>query len=324
MVKPNLIATDEISSHPLVSVIIAFFNAEKFIREGIDSVFAQTYDRWELFLVDDGSTDNSTTIAWQYAKQYSAKVRYLEHDDHQNRGACASRNLGIRNSKGDFIAILDADDVWLPYKLERQVAILVSQPEAAMVYGTAQYWNSWTGKPEDIQRDYIPELGLQPDNLFNPPTLLTLCYPLGKATAPCPSDLLLRREIVERVGGFEEHFRGIYQLYEDQAFLAKVYLRAPVFVTNECWIRYRSHPDSCMSKTMGEYHSIRLFFLNWLSEYLVKHGVKDIEVWKALQRALWPYHHPVLHCLLGPPQRLAELMKDLLRLIRQRILAVRL
>src|SRR5438105_1562536 len=102
------------SSKPLVSAITIFLNEEKFLQEAIASVFAQTYDNWELLLVDDGSTDASTEIALRYAKQYPEKVRYVEHRGHQNRGMSAARNLGIRNAKGQYIAFLDADDVWLP------------------------------------------------------------------------------------------------------------------------------------------------------------------------------------------------------------------
>ena len=85
---------------PLVSIIIIFLNSENFIQDAIESVFAQTYDNWELLLVDDGSTDDSTDIALQCAKKHAEKVRYLEHDDHQNRGMSASRNLGICEAKG--------------------------------------------------------------------------------------------------------------------------------------------------------------------------------------------------------------------------------
>jgi glycosyltransferase involved in cell wall biosynthesis len=303
------------SSKPVVSIIIPFLNAERFIQEAIESVFAQTYDHWELLLVDDGSTDGSTQIARQYAKQYSEKVHYLEHDGHQNWGVCASRNLGIRHAQGEYIALLDADDMWLPHKLARQVAILDSDAEAGMVYGATQWWHSWTGNPEDLQHDNVPRLGVQPNTLFRPPTLLTLLYPLGHATAPVPSDLLLRREVVERIGGFEEDFRDMYQLYEDQAFLAKVYLSASVFVASECWDRYRLHPDSCDSVVMraGQYHSVRLFFLKWLTENLAKQQIKSPEVWKALKRALWPYHHPILDRLSRHTQHLRRQMKERLR-----------
>ena len=88
------------SSKTIVSVIIPFLNAEKFIREAIESVLRQSYDNWELLLIDDGSTDGSTEVALMYTERHPGKVRYFEHKDHQNRGTCASRNLGIRHASG--------------------------------------------------------------------------------------------------------------------------------------------------------------------------------------------------------------------------------
>jgi glycosyltransferase involved in cell wall biosynthesis len=88
------------SNQPLVSAVIVFWNAERFIYEAIESVFAQAYDYWELVLVDDGSSDGSTAIAQQYAGQCPEKVRYLEHPWHANRGMSASPNLGIRYAQG--------------------------------------------------------------------------------------------------------------------------------------------------------------------------------------------------------------------------------
>src|SRR5918997_1425231 len=131
-VGPSL-SSGEIGSNILVSTILPFLNAEKFIEEAIESVFAQTYDDWELLLIDDGSTDGSTRIALQYAERHRGRVRYLEHPEHQNRGVSASRNLGISHARGEYVAFLDADDVWLEHKLEQQVAILSSHPEAGMV-----------------------------------------------------------------------------------------------------------------------------------------------------------------------------------------------
>ncbi|HET9531811.1 MAG TPA: glycosyltransferase, partial [Blastocatellia bacterium] len=279
---------------PVVSVIMIFFNAEKFISEAIESVLGQTYDDWELLLVDDGSTDGGTRTALRYVERYPDKVRYLEHEGHQNRGMSATRNLGIRNARGEYVAFLDADDVWLPHKLERQVAILKSHPEAAMACGAAEYWHSWTGNEQDNQRDHVPELGIQADTLFEPPSLTTLLYPLGKGTAPCPSDLMMRRSMVERIGGFEEGYRGKYQLYEDQAFLAKVYLNEAVFMSSECLVKYRIHPDSCVSTVTesGQYHFVRQFFLNWFEEYLSRHGIEDPGVSGALRAALSQYRDP--------------------------------
>jgi glycosyltransferase involved in cell wall biosynthesis len=271
------------NSQPLVSVIVIFLNAEKFIVEAIQSILGQTYDNWELLLVDDGSTDASTQIALGYAERYPGKVRYLKHPGHQNRGMSASRNLGISHAKGEYTAFLDADDKWFAYKLEQQVAILSSHPEAGMVYGRTLYWRSWTGDPADIHRDSVPDLGIQVNKLFEPPTLLTLLYPLGSATPPSLSNLLLRRGAVERAGGFEEDFRG---MYEDQAFLSKTYLTESVFVASEseCWDKYRQHSDSCFGVTerAGQHQSARLFFLNWLEQHLSERGVENAEIWKLL------------------------------------------
>src|SRR5262245_41969518 len=109
---------------PLVSVIVNFFNEEKFLAEAVESVFNQTHTNWELLLVDDGSTDASSRIAQRYSEQYRGRVLYLEHQGHRNRGMSASRNLGIHHAKGEYITFLDADDIWLSTKLERQTAIM--------------------------------------------------------------------------------------------------------------------------------------------------------------------------------------------------------
>jgi glycosyltransferase involved in cell wall biosynthesis len=282
---------------PLVSVIIIFYNAERFIQEAIESVFAQVYDTWELLLVDDGSSDSSSAIAKAAVEQLPSKVRYLDHPSHHNRGKSASRNLGIANARGEYIAFLDADDVWLPHKLKRQVAILDSQPKAGMLYGLSQWWYSWTGNPADNQRDFIHELGVPSNALIQPPTLLTLFFLSQKAAIPNPSNILVRRELFEKVGGFEERVSG---LYEDQAFLAKVCLVTPVFASSECWDRYRQHPDSSSAYTerSGEEVSERLIFLNWLIEYLSRQGLRGTPTWWLFNKEILIYRHPFFYHIL--------------------------
>lgn len=296
------------NSKPLVSTVMIFFNEERFFPEAIESVFAQTYKNWELLLVDDGSTDGSTEIALRHAQQYPGKVRYLEHDGHRNRGASAARNLGISNAKGEYIAFLDADDVWLPQKLERQVALLNSQPEAAMLCGATQWWYSWTGNPEDTKLDHIRTLSVKPNTLVRPPKLLTLF--LRNANVPCTCSVLLRQEIIEATGGFEEAIRRVYT---DQAFYAKVCLKAPVFVSGECWDKYRQHPDSCCSvaKRTKQLDFAELFYLNWLEPYLSEQGIKNSEVWRALRRRQWRHRHPTLYHLLVRIQRNLRRMKSM-------------
>jgi len=299
--------TEQINKKSLVSAIIIFLNAEKFLEEAIESVFAQTYDRWELLLVDDGSTDGSTAIALQYAEKYPEKVRYLEHEHHKNLGMSATRNLGIHNAKGEYIAFLDADDVWLPQKLERQLVIIESNPQAKVVFGSTQFWYSWTGNPKDSKRDCIRELGIPSNGLFHPPKLLVLLLQ-KKVKTPATCSVLIRRELFQEIGGFEERFRG---MYEDQAFFAKVYLKASVFVEANYWDKYRQHSGSTCSiaKKIGQYHPVKtntshLAFLNWVAEYLSQENIKNAEVWQALQKGLWPYHHPRLYFLLYPFQRI--------------------
>lgn len=289
----------ETDRNPLVSIIVPFLNAERFIGEAIDSVFAQVYDNWELLLVDDGSTDGSTGRARELAERYPEKVRYLEHDGHHNRGLPASRNLGLKHARGKYVALLDSDDAWLPQKLEQQVQILESHPEAAMVYGRSEYWRSWTGDAADVGRDCVPELGIEADTLVPAPRLLLLSYPLGTAPTPCPSDIMLRRTALGRVGGFEESFNSQFTMYEDQAFLAKIYLEESVFVSSQCWDNYRLHPDSCVSTVTrnGQYHDVRRFFFNWFEGYLLEKGIRNSEIGTALKKAMRPYRHPVLHKL---------------------------
>jgi glycosyltransferase involved in cell wall biosynthesis len=288
----------KVSRNPLVSVVINFLNAEQFLQEAIESVLAQTYDNWELLLVDDGSTDASTNIALQYIQEHPRKLHFLEHEGHQNKGSSASRNLGSKKANGEYIAFLDADDIWLPLKLEEQVAILEEHPEAAMVYGKQKVWYSWTGKPEDTQRDFIPNLGVPLNTLIEPPKLVILFLRKGGAgVVPSPSGILMHREAIEHVGGFEESFRNVS---DDMVFYAKLCLEMPVFVSDKCWYWYRQHPNQrCyITNQTGQRQAVRLTYLNWLSVYLSRGGVRNREVWPVLQKELWPYRHPNLQRLL--------------------------
>ncbi len=110
-----------------VSVIIPAYNSARFLPETIESVLAQTYKDYEIIVVDDGSTDNTREIL----APYFDKIKYIYQ---QNQGAAKARNTAIKHSQGEYIAFLDADDVWLPEKLHIQVDYLNNNPEIAMVY----------------------------------------------------------------------------------------------------------------------------------------------------------------------------------------------
>jgi glycosyltransferase involved in cell wall biosynthesis len=275
-------------------VIIIFLNAERFLQEAIDSVLAQTYQDWEILLIDDGSADGSTAVAKSVAEEHPGRIHYLEHSEHQNRGMSASRNLGLNHARGEYIAFLDADDVWFPTALEDQAALLEANPEAAFVYGPIQYWHSWTGDPADMERDQIEDLGVPPDSLVRPPELLQLFL---RDRAAVPSGIMVRREAIERYGGFEEAFMGEY---EDQVFCAKICLNAPVFAASRCWYRYRQHPDSSVSAGLqtGASWLARRTFLDWLYNYLSSQGVRHRKVRWALELESWRYKRPGLFHLL--------------------------
>jgi len=276
---------------PRVSVISVFLNAERFIAEAIESVLAQDFSDFELILVDDGSGDRSLEIARGYAAGHAPIVRYIDHEHHVNRGISASRNLGVSHARGELIAFIDADDVWEPGKLREQVALMDAHPELAMVCGAARYWRSWNGGT-----DAVVHTGHVRNCVVEPPEAALALYPLGRAASPCPSDLLLRRDLLMALGGFEEHFTGVRQLYEDQGFLAKLYLVAPVYFSDRVWIRYRQHADSCTAAVMRDdgYLVARGYFLEWFEGYLTTVSSPDRRVCAALAHSLWRHRHPVL------------------------------
>ncbi|WP_336066715.1 glycosyltransferase family 2 protein [Mesoflavibacter sp. CH_XMU1404-2] len=106
---------------PLVSIITPMYNSEKFILKTINSVVNQTYSNWELLLIDDGSTDNTIQIVEGFKQKYT-NIKLLQNQT--NLGASKSRNKGILEAKGDYIAFLDADDLWKPNKLDLQIQFM--------------------------------------------------------------------------------------------------------------------------------------------------------------------------------------------------------
>jgi glycosyltransferase involved in cell wall biosynthesis len=280
----------------VVSIVTPFLNAGTFIREAVDSVLAQTYPHWELLLVDDGSTDESTAIAQAFAAAYSRRIRYLTHDGCVNKGASASRNLAIRVARGEYVAFLDADDVYLPRKLEEQVPLLDAHPEAGMLYGGTEYWYGWTGRPEDCARDWVwRRYGVAPNTTIAPPKMLATFLRDG-GTVPCMGSVLARRDSIEQVGGWEESFRRICT---DQVFHAKLSLNFPVFIADGCWDKYRQHDKSAchMTKRAGQSEAAFERYLLWLKDYLLQQRVADAEVWAALRGALRQNRRPWIHRL---------------------------
>jgi glycosyltransferase involved in cell wall biosynthesis len=294
---------------PVVSVVIIFLNpSAAFLKEAIASVRAQTLDDWELLLVDDGSTDDSTALARAAAAADPGRVHYLEHPGHANCGMSASRNRGIAAARGRYLALLDADDVYLPERLQHHVEILERQPDVAMVYGPTLYWHSWN--PDSVQEDLVGRLGFAVDVAHPAPVVLRGFMSAG-GIVPGICSLTIRREKVLAVDGFEEAFRGCY---EDQVFLSKICAQESVMLTDRCLDHYRQHAGSCcaQAKDSGEYsehlpNPARERFLRWLVGYLAKQGVHDSTLQRLLARDLWPYEHPRLYRTFVMPLLVAHL-----------------
>jgi glycosyltransferase involved in cell wall biosynthesis len=260
--------------------VICFLDAARYLEETLESVAAQSMPDYEVLLVDDGSTDASTEIARSWCDR-DPRFRYIEHEAHANLGLSASRNAGIASAQADLIALLDADDVWMPEKLEQQMAILQSDHESAMVCGAVLYWRSWNGGTDEVR-----QTGDRPGPR-NPGEASLSFYPIGPAHAPCPSDLMIRRDAIEQIGGFESEFKGDLAMYEDQAFLAKLYLTSRIHVSGRVWLRYRIHEGSivAMVSRAGNARRVRAYFLAWLTRYLDTRGIEARALRQKVMRA---------------------------------------
>jgi glycosyltransferase involved in cell wall biosynthesis len=267
-----------VSDEPLVSILMPVFNAARFLGEAVESVQAQTYTNWELFVCDDGSVDGSRELALRYSERDPRRIRTLAHPDGRNLGVGATRNLGLRHASGDLIAMLDADDVWLPKKLEEQVALIESW-SAGVLVGASRYWYGWTGNEVDAKRDWTPATGFSSPSLLRAPDFLTAM--LGhKAAVPCMNSLIVRHEVMREVGGYEDEFP---RLYEDQVLYAKLFVNATVLVVNTVWDLYRQHPESMCATDRHLESEARLRYLLWTQDYLHEHRVSDAALWAALR-----------------------------------------
>lgn len=172
-------------SNPTISVIIPAYNVEKTIKRTIDSVLKQTFSDWEIIIINDGSTDSTVEIISQIS---STKLSFISCS---NTGLpAATRNRGLELANGEYIAFLDADDLWSPDKLELQLKAMLANPQAGLAY-------SWTDlideKDQFIDRgNYISGNG----NVYN---LLLLVNFIENGSNP-----LIRRQALDKVGYFDE------------------------------------------------------------------------------------------------------------------------
>ena len=170
---------------PKVSVVIPTYNYGQYIVGAVESVLNQTFRDMEVIVVDDGSADNTRELM----AEFGDKIRYIYQP---NRGLPAARNTGIRAGRGEYVAILDSDDLWLPQKLSVQVPLLDSRPEVGLVYTDAFVFDGETQVTIGTHRDACPH----PAGRIVA-QLLFMCVML----TPTP---LIRRSVLDKVGLFAE------------------------------------------------------------------------------------------------------------------------
>ena len=175
--------------YPLISVVIPAYNAEQFLDETLESVLSQTYENWECIIVNDGSTDSTESVA----KKWCEKDSRFRLTNKENGGLSSARNWGIKESKAEYIAFLDADDILIPDSLEVRINVLIEQ-NVDLVATKIQHF-----------ADKLPKVSknnARQDVLYYAKEGLTLFLAFNKVT---PSTVLCKKSVMDEVGGFTWH-----------------------------------------------------------------------------------------------------------------------
>jgi glycosyltransferase involved in cell wall biosynthesis len=220
---------------PKVSVIIPTYNYDRFLGEAIHSVLAQTFQDFELVVVDDGSTDNTKQVVSNFADE---RIKYIYQ---QNQGVSAARNTGISACCGDYVALLDADDVWVPQKLELQVKILDSRPDIAAVCSDVYVVDAHTGVT--INRFWNDGRRLGTFNPHMAPKKL-LRRLLARGCFIHPSSTIFRRVVFDEVGLFDESL----QTHEVWELSVRILLHFDIALIDTPLVKYRQHAANLSAK----------------------------------------------------------------------------
>jgi GT2 family glycosyltransferase len=223
---------------PLVSVIIPTYNRWPMLRDAVASVLTQTFKNFELIIVDDGSTDET---AHELA-QYGASLRLVAQ---HNRGVAAARNAGVRVAKGEYIAFLDSDDLWLPKKLEVQTAFM-QRNEGIDICQTEETWIRRGIRVNPRQKHHKPA-----GNIFRPS--LDLCL-------VSPSAVMMTRRLFQETGGFDETFR----VCEDYDLWLRIAVNYPVALVPAALVVKRGGHSDQLSRSIWGLDRFRIAALQKL------------------------------------------------------------
>jgi glycosyltransferase involved in cell wall biosynthesis len=244
------------SDNPLVSVVLTTYNRKNLLRRALRSVCAQTHAPDEIIVCDDGSTDGTQQ---ELAIEFPSVV-WLKQE---NKGVASARNLGIRNARGSWIALLDSDDEWKPEKLELQLQCMKRNPRSLACH-TDEEWI------RDGNQVIPPKfLDKSPNDLFV--RSLRRCL-------ICPSSALIQREVFSEIGLFDESL----PVCEDYDFwLRLLLLTEPALVDQKLVVKHGGHPDQLSTSTWG----MDRFRVKSMEKLLENPNLPDKrrhEVWKAL------------------------------------------
>ena len=228
-------------SPPTVSVVIPVYNGERYLAQAIQSVLDQTYKNFELIVVDDGSTDSSAAIAKSFG---DSRLRYHYQ---KNSGASRARNTGIELTRGSLIAFLDSDDIWLPQKLEKQIACLETHNEIGAVY--CWYRVLAAGKSREICTGIVSQ---------DPFGIITAGYGL------LPSTTMFRREVLNNVKGFDEDLIG--SEFEDRDLTLRLCEITKFTYLPEPLVLYRS-PEWNPKRSRAHLHNRGIYLRKCLDRY---------------------------------------------------------
>ncbi len=220
---------------PLVTVIVNLYNGEATLAEAVESIMAQTISDWEFLIWDDCSTDGSAAVARRYK---DARIHYVRSPTQVPLGQ--ARQLAINLARGEWVAFLDQDDLWLSDKLERQLAVAAEKPDAALIYGrTVRFY------PSGAERDYdqAHEYALLPEGDIFRNLFTDSCY-------IAMSSAMFRRSAFEKIGGIPEAIAIIpdYYLY------TAVARRFPAAAVQHVVCRYRMHPGNTSASSATDVH----------------------------------------------------------------------
>ena len=213
---------------PTVSIIMNCLNCEKYLKEAIDSVYAQTYTDWEIIFWDNASTDRSAEIA----KSYDEKLRYFRSNETVPLGK--ARNWAIEKACGKYIAFLDCDDMWLPEKLEKQIPLFERNSRVGLVYSNTIFYNQKTGKERVIYKKKQPR-----GNIFR---VLLKSYFLSMEA------VVIRRKTLD---GLKEWFDPRFNMIEEADLFTRIAHDWEAEYVHEPLAKWRIHDKSWTWKKMG-------------------------------------------------------------------------